>query len=350
MKLPFTIIPGLNETAYAKWRRQFVVTGRKRHEGVWRRTQEPCTQRYSGYISDADARWKLVHFFDEYDLIEADGGYTLALQKPYLWMNTALPEQEIQDYYDKTIQAMRTGGWNITKRPNGLTATMNDLTAELNLMDRQKAEELAQRNLPENYKVLDIEIYGPSQHLSQEERERPWRILHGGIRKALTPGNPTIISSSDDDFDLSDFVPFHLELGCGPSVEAGVPPLSHLHKTYAISNPKTHNFLIGEQDDLPVRFFSDPERFYIDASLIYASAMKAKPETLFYQEVKRLYDQGQILGPVFTNNYDGLTADLGLPERYLRKFDDSHVFPEVDFDERAKALVVVGSHADRRKL
>src|SRR6218665_1724423 len=101
MNLPFTILDGLPSSTNIKWQKQFVETGRVRHEGVWRRTQEPMTQTYSGYKTPADARWKLVHFFDEYDLAPAGDGYALVLQKPYIWINTALPKDELHAYYQK---------------------------------------------------------------------------------------------------------------------------------------------------------------------------------------------------------------------------------------------------------
>lgn len=349
MNLSFPIIRNLPETAKSKWQRQFVETGRKRHEGVWRRTQEPATRLHSGYRSNGDARWKLVHFFDEYDLVPDNGGYCLVLQKPYIWVNTALPEEELQSYYEKVRLSLKEGGWDIIENNGDLSAQKGALHTRIKFVSKKEAETTAGRLLPNGYRALDVEFFGPEQHLTQEERTRPWKILQGGIRKSLQRGSPRVVSV-EDDFNLSPYIPFHLELGCGPSVEAGVPPLSHLHKTYAISNPKTHDFIIGKDDDLLVRLFRDPEAFYLDASLLYASAMKATPTTDFYQLVKRLYDGGVVLPPIFTNNYDGLIADLKMDEMYLRKFDDSHLFPEVTFDKRAKALVVVGSHADRRKL
>lgn len=350
MNLPFTIIDGLPHTSDVRWQQQFVQTDRVRHEGVWRRTQEPATQKNSGYSVAGDARWKLVHFLDEYNLLRDEGDdYRLVLEKPYIWLNTALPSNEMEAYYQKMLVAIRGGDWSISEQDNGLRATRGDVVADIKWMPKSEAERLAERTLPDDYKILDVEIYGPIQHLTDEERGRPWNILRGGIRKPLERGNPRVVESHDT-FDLSQYQPFHLELGCGPSIEAGVPPLSHLHKTYAISNPKTHDFLIGNDDYLLEKFFSDPDSFYMAASLIYSSALLAQPNTAFYLQAKRLYDAGHILPPVYTNNYDGLTAELGMTEHYLRKFDDSHLFPDVTFDPRAKALVVVGSHADRRKL
>lgn len=347
MKLPLTILSGLPTNSDTKWQHQFVQNGRKKHEGIWRRTQEPATSKYSQYQTDADGRWKLVHFFDEYDLVKNGDSFDLVLQKPYLWWNTALPKQELQQYFEKTLAAMSRGGWVVTQTESGVSAMLGELNATVQFLTKEDGETLADRKLPDGYEVLDIEVFGPNMHLTDDERHRPWVILSTGIRKPLERGAPTLVTES---FDLNQFVPFHLELGCGPSIEAGVPPLAHLHKTYAISNPKTHGYLFSADDDLPTRFFGDTARFYMDASLIYATSMKARPDTLFYQSIKRLFEDGKIIDPVFTNNYDGLVSDIGMTEFYMRKFEDAHIFPDVDFDERAKALLVVGSHADRRKL
>lgn len=348
MHLPYIIFDIDSPNPLEKWNTQFVANGRKRHEGIWRRTQEPATAKNSGYSSAQDARWKLVHFYDEYDIVDHNGKKAIAISKPYLWWNTALPRDELRAFRDKTIDAMRRGGWVVEEGSGGsIHAIRGNLNADMRYMPRDEAELLSKRSVPDNYEVLDCELYGPTMQLTEEERVRPWHIFEGGIRKPLVRGNPTFTESVDD---LKRFIPFQLELGCGPSIEAGIPPLAHLHKTYAISNPKTHHFLIGEEDDMPVRLFGDTENFYRDASLLYATAMQSEPNTLFYQSIKRLSKQGKILNPVFTNNYDGLISDIGMTEYYMRRFEDAHVFPDVTFNPNAKALVVVGSHADRRKL
>lgn len=348
MDLPYVLFDVTSRDAANKWQRQFVTNGRQRHEGIWRRTQEPTTAQNSGYRSPDDARWKLVHFYDEYDLIDDHGKPALAIIKPYLWWNTALPSHEMTIYRDRTLQAMTNGGWHvIEKSDQSILATRHDMTAIMHYMSHHEAESLSQRSVPPSYQILDCEIFGPVMHLTNEERLRPWKILQSGIRKPLQRGNPTVATDSGL---LQKFLPFQLELGCGPSIEAGIPPLAHLHKTYAISDPKTHHFLLGGEDDLPMRFFSDIEAFYDDASLLYATAMKAEPSTIFYRSLKRLFESGHILNPVFTNNYDGLVSDIGMSEHYMRRFEDVHNLPEITFHANAKALVVVGSHADRRKL
>lgn len=347
MKLPIHIADMIGVDSIQKWDRQFVANGRQKHEGIWRRTQCLETAHNSNYKSPSDARWKMVHFIDQYKCIEDGAGYSLVIEKPYLWWNTALPKDEMSDYLARVESSMKKGGWMISSHDIGMSATNGDLVANVKVLSREEAGKLAGRNLPEGYQALDIEAYGLDMDITEEEKMRPWEILKSGIRKPLEKGNPEVASA---DFDLSKYVPFHVELGCGSSVEAGIPPLSTLHKAYAISNPKTHEFLIGDKDDLPEKFFIDTKKFYANASIIYSSAIKSHADTPFYRKIKDLFHQGKIIEPVFTNNYDGLISEIGLKEHYMRRFEEAHIYPDVEFDSKAKALVVIGSHADRRKL
>lgn len=35
---------------------------------------------------------------------------------------------------------------------------------------------------------------------------------------------------------------------------------------------------------------------------------------------------------------------------YVRRYDETHVIPKIDFHPQAKSLFVIGSHADRRRI
>lgn len=54
------------------------------------------------------------------------------------------------------------------------------------------------------------------------------------------------------------------------------------------------------------------------------------------------------MGPVITNNFDVLAARAGLDECFMRPYDQA--VPDVERIDGAKALLVVGLHADRRKV
>jgi hypothetical protein len=57
-------------------------------------------------------------------------------------------------------------------------------------------------------------------------------------------------------------------------------------------------------------------------------------------------DRGLLVEPVLTNNFDGLVKSCGVSEHPLFGFND--IYPKIDFT--AKNLLVIGSHADRRKV
>jgi hypothetical protein len=82
---------------------------------------------------------------------------------------------------------------------------------------------------------------------------------------------------------------------------------------------------------------------------LYCKCFDAKP-TSFLLGLKKLHDEGLIVGDIITNNYDGLAARVGLKEKYVRRFDDNHIFPRINFHPKARSLLVVGCHADRRHI
>lgn len=81
---------------------------------------------------------------------------------------------------------------------------------------------------------------------------------------------------------------------------------------------------------------------------MHKKIISVKPNS-FYETLKKLYDSGFVVGPVITNNFDGLIRQAGIPEKYVRKYSDS-IFPDIVFHKEAKSLIVVGTHADRRHI
>ena len=67
-----------------------------------------------------------------------------------------------------------------------------------------------------------------------------------------------------------------------------------------------------------------------------------------YRAILDLWQRDLLVGPVITNNFDCQCADLGLPEMSLRRYDWEPYYPTISHDPRARSLLVVGVHADRR--
>jgi hypothetical protein len=89
-------------------------------------------------------------------------------------------------------------------------------------------------------------------NLSKEITDRPWDVLAGGMRIKDRRGNPTIV---EDLSALADYLPFQVEVGCGTSVEAGIPPLHRLHEIYRVT--ARHDNTPGAKDPFILNAGSD---------------------------------------------------------------------------------------------
>jgi hypothetical protein len=168
----------------------------------------------------------------------------------------------------------------------------------------------------------------------------------------LQPGRPTYI----DPEEIKAHLPAQVELGCGPSMEAGVPALSNLHQIYGVSRPD-FSFVFRAADDSVLDMLADPESGYERMTSIHRACMLAEP-TPFYRCLHDLWQSGHFVGPVISNNFDCLCVDMGLPEVSLRRYDTEAYFPlyldatdrDALIDPRAQSLLVIGVHADRRMV
>lgn len=201
------------------------------------------------------------------------------------------------------------------------------------------------RHQPAGYATLEITLYSldVADRLESLQRD-PWYVLSQGFRVPDQRGEP---QSDPELARIREFLPMQVELGCGPSIEAGIPPLHTLHRTYAVSTPDNRFVLAAEQDTLAHSLVSDPIAFLRYAAGTWIACVKAQP-TPFHRTLRRLRDSGLVVGPVITNNFDRLCSKVGLSEHYVRRFDE--VVPPVTFAPEARSLLVVGSHADRRRV
>jgi hypothetical protein len=123
--------------------------------------------------------------------------------------------------------------------------------------------------------------------------------------------------------------------------------LSNLHRIYGVSRGD-YEFVYRAEDDGILGVLSDPEAKYREMTDMYRTCMIAG-ETPFYRAIADLLRQkSALVGPVITNNFDCQCADLDLPEISLRRYDWEPYYPTLTYDPRARSLLVVGVHADRR--
>ncbi|WP_240351088.1 hypothetical protein [Streptomyces olivoreticuli] len=172
-----------------------------------------------------------------------------------------------------------------------------------------------------------------------------------GTRNALEEqrGNPAY---ADDLSGLLDHLPFVVEAGCGTSIEAGIPPLHWLHEVYRVTaragNDLTQGYaftLAPASDILIKEMLTDTVRKVDGMVAMFRSLFLAEP-TSAHRTPKALYDAGHMTGPVATHNFDRLVARVGLPEAFMRRYDQR--IPHMPFPDDAKSVLVIGLHADRR--
>ncbi len=336
------ILKNLDSSFREKWVKQFVGPNRQCSEGIWRRTQEERTKDLSGWTNESDARRRILHFYDEYDVISVDGRYDFVIKNIYLWLALSMPKTELDIYRQRIIDCASKNMWKI----DGDSMSKEDLTLRLKSWEEHPEDKKANRKLPAGYETLELTLQSDDNF--RPNASSPWAVLESGIRQKGTRVNkPNCVGSMREFFS---YAPFQFELGGGASIELGIPPLNHLHGVYQVSDMTTKQFILGCDDTLILEILTDTDKFYIEkASVAYKESLLAEPNE-FYLMLQDLHTNGYAVGDIITNNFDGMTSLIGLQEKYVRKYEDTDIVPEIRFDSSARALIVVGSHADRRLI
>ena len=339
MILPHIVEKDLSKELIKNWKLRFSRDNngynRAIRENVWRRHQTSVNSQFSNWSSDNDARRRILHFRDEYALINGD----FTLKTPYLFLHLKLPKEEIEEYLATLKTNLKQGQWRGEKE----RFTRDDIEVNIDYYKESRYDISRKIKTPPNYRYLDITLKAKEWQVPKEIKERAWVAFDTGIRETIPRGTPKISKPKD----ILPFLPAQIELGCGASIEADIPALNYLHAVYSIKN-LDNTFVFRAKDDKFLEIFSNPEKKYQEISYIHLASLRAKP-TPFYQYLKKMSDKQQIVGSIITNNFDGLPRSVGLDEFSLRKFDRDYKYPIMEFDKRAKALIVIGSHADRRK-
>lgn len=348
MKFPFIVVPELDDKALHRYHRHINSDRsgwhRKWTESIWRRHQHPSNAAKSGWRSDADQKRRIIHFYDEYDL----EGRAFVMRRAYLNLSLTLPEPDIDEYHAAIARNLRIGEWIRagSETAGGLNYGVwrrGDLVARVALARVHPEDTKRGRSVPGDYASLVLTLTTDGYRLPGGWDERPWRVFFEvGLRKTLPRGAPSMVEPEQ----LADYLPAQVELGCGPSIEAGIPHLSTLHRIYGVSHAD-YGFIYRAKDDAALDVLAAPEQKFAEMTDIYRACVLAGP-TEFYRGLLDLHRRGFFVGPIITNNFDCQCADLGLPEFSLRRYDWGPYYPEINYDRRAKSLLVVGVHADRR--
>ena len=344
---PIVLRDGLNDQLIKRWRTEYLVPSdrnRTREDGIWRRTQTPTNSSESGWRDSSDQRRRIVHYTHSYDVVAGELGGSLVLNGTYIYFSTSLPKTELDFCQSQFEASLSSGGW---RRDGSLAAhqiwILGDLICSVERIDRHPEDVKARRMMPENYQTLDVCIRSLP-HIPVPNR-LPWEVLAMGMRVKDVRGRPNVVS---DLSSLAEYLPFHVELGCGPSLESGVPALHHLHELYCVTNLQTGHFIFGgAEDNLIARILERPFDELKSLTTLFQASFLAEPAPAHHALVT-LKEAGVLIGPVMTNNFDGLAHRVGLPELFLRRYDEA--IPPISISPQARSLLVIGSHADRRRV
>ncbi|MCW5978017.1 MAG: hypothetical protein KIT09_08055 [Bryobacteraceae bacterium] len=352
MKFPFVLIEELTPRQQDRFHRHMNSDRsgwhRKWTESIWRRHQDPANAALSGWKHPGDRRRRLIHFYDEYDL----DGRSFVLRNAYLSLNLTSVDEEVGPYWEAIHASLAFGGWKMSGWKSGFEEwRRGDLVAAMRLWPTHPEDERRGNALPPTHQHLEFRVQTAAYELPDGLIERPWRWFYDvGLRAILPKGSPTMVEPEQ----IVEHLPAQLELGCGPSTEAGIPHLSTLHKIYGVSKAD-FSFVFRAEEDSILGLFSTPEEKYREMTAIYRACIVAEP-TPFYRQAHDLWRRRWFVGPFITNNFDCLCAEAGVDEMSLRRYDTEPYFTcmkdsllrQIEFDPRAKSLLVIGVHADRR--
>ncbi|MFJ2906232.1 MULTISPECIES: hypothetical protein [unclassified Streptomyces] len=352
MFLPHPVIEQLDDAQVATWEKHFAGAGHERpraiEEGIWRRTQDPANALQSGWTEDEHGRRRVVHYRYRYDLDFSFPVPRLVLADLYLYTSVLGPISEIDEYRDNVHAWLAEGRW---RQIDDTMWAKGDLRVSVVPYGSHPQDERASRTTPAGFGSLDVVFVSEDFVVTRTVRQLPWNVLAGGIRIKDERGNPTY---ADDLSELKNFLPFQVEIGCGTSVEAGVPPLHFLHQAYRVTEQidnvtkGMHPFVLSPQKDTLVReMLLDATGKADELVTMVRTSFLAEP-TAAHRALKALHDAGHFVGPVLQHNFDLLAARAGLEECFVRRYDQK--IPPVPFLPEAKALLVVGLHADRRSV
>jgi hypothetical protein len=351
IRFPFLVEENVGRNGFLKWKKFYKIRQEKRNcwteEGLWRRTQEKINAAESGWKRKNDKRRRMIHYEHEFDVLKRDGIYSFYLTSVYVWLHLCLSKNEVEQYFGKMTDMLDSGGWQKRKsqKSNESVFENGDLLLEMKKRDNHQQDVEVGRMFPSNYTILEIVLRSKGTRKSAEFQKKPWLVLKTGIRKKDKRGRPKIVHDMEK---LLPFLPAQVEIGGGASIESGIFPLHFLHSVYSVSDNKKKFVFSFEKDEFVQTIAKNPAEALKKFSAMHKRIFFFRPNS-FYEKLVSLHKKKYIVGPIITNNFDGFVRQVGLNELYVRRYDDN-IIPNLDFDKKAKSLIVVGVHADRRRI
>ncbi len=330
MKFPYKICKLTNNEVNI-FNKYFATKGEFVFEGIWFRSQEEVNKNVSGYIDNTTRNRRTIHYNHVFYVKD---NY-LMVKSSYIYLSIRLNNNEYDKYLNDIINTLENN--NYIKSNN--IYIKDNLNIMINKYDKHPYDEII-----DNYKTVDIVVKSDNLNNTDKLFNQVWNLQVKGIRERDTRGNPKYI---DDFNELKEYFPMAVELGCGPSIEAGVMPLYKLHEIYKVQRHSDGKFYFGTSDTLIKQIIEKDNVKFDEFYEIIAECIKAKP-TNFHYNLKKMYDKKLFTMNLFNNNFDRLCKRIGINENILRVYKIENYFPKVIFDKDVKALLCIGTHADRR--
>lgn len=330
MKFPYKICKLTNNEVNI-FNKYFATKGEFVFEGIWFRSQEEVNKNVSGYINNTTRNRRTIHYNHVFYVKD---NY-LMVKSSYIYLSIRLNNNEYDKYLNDIINTLENN--NYIKSNN--IYIKDNLNIMINKYDKHPYDEII-----DNYKTVDIIVKSDNLNNTDKLFNQVWNLQVKGIRERDTRGNPKYINDFNE---LKEYFPMAVELGCGPSIEAGVMPLYKLHEIYKVQRHSDGKFYFGTNDTLIKQIIEKDNVKFNEFYEIIAECIKAKP-TNFHYNLKKMYDKKLFTMNLFNNNFDRLCKRIGINENILRVYNIENYFPKVIFDKDVKALLCIGTHADRR--
>lgn len=330
MKFPYKICKLTNNEVNI-FNKYFATKGEFVFEGIWFRSQEEVNKNVSGYIDNTTRNRRTIHYNHVFYVKD---NY-LMVKSSYIYLSIRLNNNEYDKYLNDIINTLENN--NYIKNNN--IYIKDNLNIMINKYDKHPYDKII-----DNYKTVDIIVKSDNLNNTDKLFNQVWNLQVKGIRERDTRGNPKYINDFNE---LKEYFPMAVELGCGPSIEAGVMPLYKLHEIYKVQRHSDGKFYFGTSDTLIKQIIEKDNVKFDEFYEIIAECIKAKP-TNFHYNLKKMYDKKLFTMNLFNNNFDRLCKRIGINENILRVYNIENYFPKVIFDKDVKALLCIGTHADRR--
>lgn len=312
-------------------------------EGMWFRNQQEKNKNQSKWKDESTARRRYLHFYNTYQTKEIHKKTFLTLTDVYIVVSNTLPKDEITQYEKSVLDALNENNYQKTQKDMFFK---DDFQVMIFKFDNHPKNIEGNAVFPKDYASIDVVFKSKNNSTWQKHYNRMWQHSTKLFRMPDKRENPQY---ETDVSKLKNFLPAQIEMGCGPSIEAKIPPLYDMHETYKVQNHLSKEFYFADEDTVMQQIIENPQKMYKKFSRVPLACLHAK-HTKAYKIFNKAYKSNFFIGEVYNNNFDRLVKRFDIPETILRIFDKDKYLPKITFEKEAKSLICFGTHADRREV